>query len=174
MPVMYGAGFSRRDWDLAPQYKSPIDNPRVVVLKFDRLLEMADEEEANGSFRPSADGTLAKAPLFVDDLPAAFYRLHTDYNQFTPNINTSDRETIVVIEGVLKVVPNDGRERPDPTDLSGTFYTADVLELRREAVSMQAVGLVDPARCLALALYRDRDIQTQRELEVLAFSQTSK
>jgi len=31
--------------------------------------------------------------------------------------------------------------------------------LEDRPVSMQAVGLVDPASCLTLALYRDRDIQ---------------
>ena len=126
------------------------------------LQALAEAEEAIGSFRRTPDGTLAKAPLFVDDLPAAFYRVSTAHSEFTPNHNTTRRETLVVMNGVLKLALNDTpREEAGDRSLADTFYTGQVVELEDRPVSMQAIGLVDPAQCLALALYRDRDIQIQ-------------
>jgi hypothetical protein len=170
MVMLHNAGFSPRDWELAPQYASPVSKPGVVVLDFDVLGELAKTEIS--SFRATQDETLAMAPLFVDDLPAAFYRINTRHPQFTPNHNTSERETIVVMKGVLKLVLNDA-PRSEETDggLLNTFYMGDVVELEDRAVSMQAIGVIDPASitdpetapkpasCLALALYRDGDIQ---------------
>jgi hypothetical protein len=157
---MLNAGFSPRDWELAPRYASPVTSPGVVIVDFRELGAMAEAEQEIGSFRPTPDGTLAKAPLFVDDLPAAFYRIDTSYSQFTPNHNTSRRETLVVVSGVLKIAINDGlRDEARDRSLEDTFYEGDVVELEDEAVAMQAIGIIDPARCLTLALYRDRDIQ---------------
>jgi hypothetical protein len=164
------AGFSERDWELAPQYASPVSKPGVVVLDFDVLGRLAETEVS--SFRKTRDGTFAAAPLFVDDLPAAFYRINTRYPQFTPNHNTSELETIVVMKGVLKLVLNDGfRSELTDRSLANTIYMGEIVELQDRAVSMQAIGVIDPgsitnpeaitnpASCLALALYRDTDIQ---------------
>lgn len=100
--------FSERDWKLAPTYASPLDASMGVVLDFRELSELAREEEASGAFRRSEDGTLARAPLYVDNLPAAFYRVATSDVDFTPNHNTSEQETIVVMEGILRIVLNTG------------------------------------------------------------------
>ena len=152
--------FSPRDWELAPRYTSPVSHPKAVVLEFARLRELADQEKQIGSFRKSRDGTMAKAPLFIDDLPAAFYRIDTTYEQFTPNHNTTELETIVVINGILKVASNDSaRNKARDRSMDDMFYEGHLVELQAEAVSMQAVGIIDPASCLAVALYRDRDLQ---------------
>lgn len=157
---MSAAGFSPRDWELAPYYKSPGAEPSVVVLDFEHLSAMMAKEEAIGSFRTTHDGTLAKAPLYVNDMPAAFYRVDTNYAQFTPNHNTSERETLVVMRGVLKVVFNDA-ERTAMSDASmeNMLRMGEVMDLADRSVAMQAVGVIDPAKCVAIALYRDRDIQ---------------
>jgi hypothetical protein len=166
MVMSVHAGFSPRDWELAPQYASPgTRRGGVIVIDFGVLSAMAAAEEEIGSFRPTPDGTLAKAPLHVDDLPAAFYRVNTAYTQFTPNHNTTRRETLVIMSGVLKLALNDRpRDEEGDRSLADTFYAGQVVELEDRPVSMQAVGLVDPASCLALALYRDRDIQIQTVL----------
>ncbi len=162
-----GMGFSQRDWELAPQYKSPVSKPGVVVVDFEALSDMAKQEQADGAFRQTSDGTFAVAPLYVDDLPAAFYRINTSYPQFTPNHNTSRRETLVIVGGVLKLALNDVlRDEESDRSLNDTFYTGQVVELEDRPVSMQAIGLVDPASCLALALYRDRDVQVMTTLDL--------
>lgn len=153
-------GYSQRDWELAPRYASPPSRPGVVIVDFDKLGALAEAEQEIGSFRRTPDGTLATAPLFVDDLPAAFYRISTSYPQFTSNHNASERETIVVMQGVLKLALNDTlRDDTEDRSLRDTFYAGQVFELQDRAIAMQAVGVIDPASCLALALYRDDDIQ---------------
>lgn len=116
-----------------------------------------------GSFRKDALGRLASAPLYVDNLPAAFYQVDTSYPEMTTNVNTSRRETLVVMDGVLKVVFNDelGDDGSKFQSLADTLLPGQVLELEDRAVAFQAVGVVDPSSCLALALYRDGDIQVQ-------------
>jgi hypothetical protein len=132
----------------------------VIVIDFGVLGAMAEAEQEIGSFRRTPDGTLAKAPLFVDHLPAAFYRINTAYPQFTPNHNTSKREMLVVMSGILKLAMNDGtRDAANDANLQNTFYESDVVELEDRSIAMQAIGLVNPASCLALALYRDRDLE---------------
>lgn len=156
-------GFSPRDWELAPKYESPVTKPGVIILDFGRLAELANAERESGSFRRTDDGTLSRAPLFVDDLPAAFYHVTTTYPDTTPNVNTSRQETLVVMEGILKLVLNDEvkalEEDPGPPSVADTFYTGEVVQLHDRAISMQAIGIADDADCLTLALYRDADVQ---------------
>jgi DNA-binding transcriptional LysR family regulator len=164
--VMIANGeFSQRDWELAPIYQSPINKTRAVVLDFEQLRQMAREEESSGAFRATPDQTFAKAPLFIDDLPAAFYQVKTSHPEYTPNHNTTDRETIVVVDGVLKLAINDGRGRS--SSLENAFCSGHVVEVSQKPVSMQAVGLIEPVRCLALALYREQDMLTSRSIEIL-------
>lgn len=157
--------FSERDWEMAPRYESAATMPGVIALEFDTLKSMADNEAAIGAFRKSNDGTFGKAPLYVDGLPAAFYSLETkSFDEFTPNHNTADDEMLVVVDGMLRVVVNDGTERPQADDLRNTFHKGRVLRLKNEAISMQAVGIFEPANALALALFRDDNPKIQYDL----------
>lgn len=154
--------FSERDWELAPHYTSPTHDEGVIILDFGILTELAERERDAKSFRLDALGRLSSAPLYVDDLPAAFYQVHTSFPETTSNINTSGHETLVVVDGVLKVIFNDkvgDYDEGNMSSLQGTLYQGEVMELEERAISLQAIGLLDPAQCLALALYRDRDIQ---------------
>lgn len=158
--MLYNVDFSPRDWELAPRYKSPEAGPGIVVLDFDILESLAKAEQTIGSFRQTPDGTLARAPLYVDNLPAAFYHVSTGPDQFTPNHNTTEQETLVVLDGVLKLAYNDGtRSQAKDNTLENTFLKADVIDLQESAISMKAISMMDPARCLAIALYRDYDFQ---------------
>jgi hypothetical protein len=161
------ADFSPRDWNRAPIYTSPGDTGGALVLDFGVLARLASEQEASGAFRISSDGSLAKAPLFIDDLPGAFYRVEAGHPDFTPNLNTSERETLVVMEGALRIVSNAGGfEREDPESARAVMSPGDVVELSDESISMQSVYLVDPAKCLALAMYRDYDGRVPRDLKL--------
>jgi hypothetical protein len=160
--MLHNAGFSNRDWELAPQYTSPGLTWGAVVLDFASLGEIAKKEETVGSFRRTPDGTFAAAPLFIDDVPAAFYKVSTNYPEFTPNHNTTEQEMLVVVNGILKVAMNDGeRSTESDASLTNVIYMGQVVELHERAVSMQAVGLVNPANCLALALYGAPDIKIE-------------
>ena len=158
--------FSERDWGMAPRYQSPETTPGgVVALDFDRIRDIAIAEESMGSFRFSDDGTLAKTPVYVDHLPAALYIVNAEFPCFTPNHNTSDPETLVVIDGTLLVAPNDGSSREENTDAHSLIRQGEVAEFHDEAISMQVSNFVtpfemdiSPSRCLALALYRDDDL----------------
>jgi hypothetical protein len=157
--MLRNPGFTPRDWNQAPQYDSPGNTPGVTVLDFAELTRLAREEQASGAFRATDDGTLAKAPLFVDDLPAAFYMVDAHYPDFTPNHNTSERETLVVMRGAIRLVYNHGLGREDPASQAGLVAAGDVMELSDEPVSMQsvAVSLTQRSVAWALALYRDFD-----------------
>jgi hypothetical protein len=161
--MIWQAGFSERDWELAPMYESPTAGHGVVTLEFDKLSELAAKEKNAGSFRTDKLGRLSIAPLYVDGLPAAFYEVKTKYPEFSSNINTSSQETIVVMDGVMKLIFND--ETPDDgvkfQSLADTLLPGQVRDLQDRSIALQAVGVFDVAHCLALALYRDRDIQVQ-------------
>ncbi len=150
--------FSHEEWGLAAQYASPIELPGIVVLDFDELGRMAREEEARGAFHVSDDGTFAKAPVFLEDLPAAFYRVEAHDPDFTPNHDTSWRELLVVMEGALRIVSNHGGDRAESDNLLGVLPTGKFMELEKdEAVSMQAASLVGRATAWVLAIYRDAE-----------------
>lgn len=156
--------FSERDWRVAPRYQSPESAPgSVIALDFRKFRDIARSERERGAFRVSDDGTIAKTPLYVDDLPAAIYVVDAQYPDFTPNHNTADPETLVVLDGALVVVPNDGSERDEHVGTGNIICKGEVAEFYDEAISMQATKMMNPldlspARCLALALYRDDDL----------------
>ncbi len=150
--------FSSREWGLAPQYASPVELPGVVVLDFDELGRLAREEEAKGSFHISDDGTLAKAPVLLEDLPAAFYKVDANHPDFTPNHDTSAQELLVVMEGMLRVVSNHGGDRTDADNLTGVLPAGESVKLEDEAVSMQVVSLLQKSTAWALAIYRDAEL----------------
>jgi hypothetical protein len=150
--------FSPEEWGLAPQYASPVELPGIVVLDFEQLGRMAREAEANGAFHVSDDGTLAKAPVFLEDLPAAFYKVEARDPDFTPNHDTSWREFLVVMEGALRIVSNHGGDRTGSDNLIGVLHTGKFMELEKdEAISMQAASLMNRATAWVLAIYRDAE-----------------
>jgi hypothetical protein len=151
--------FSPRDWELAPQYRGEKSSPGLISLEFGTLKKMAAYENKIGSFRETNDKTMARAPLFVDDLPAAFYQISTTHEQVTPKHNSTDLETIVVVNGILKLAKNEYVAAMGTDKSHIRLAPGDVTELQDEAVVMQAVGFTDPASCLALVLYRDQDVQ---------------
>jgi hypothetical protein len=157
--------FSDRDWDLAPSYKSGATMPGVIGLDFGELKEIAIDQEDKRAFRKTPDGTFGKAPIYVDGLPAAMYLLETKAaDQFTPNHSTADNEMMVVVDGMLRFVFNNGEDRPEPSNLQATYYPGQVLQFRNAEVSMQAVNVFDPARALAIALFRDDNPKIQFEM----------
>jgi hypothetical protein len=71
------------------------------------------------------------------------------------------------MEGALRIVSNAGGfEREDPESARAVMSPGDVVELSDESISMQSVYLVDPAKCLALAMYRDYDGRVPRDLKL--------
>lgn len=157
--------FSPREWELAPRYASPIELPGVVVLDFEELGRMAREEEAGGAFHASEDGTFAKAPVFLEDVPAAFYKVEANDPDFTPNHDTAQRELLVVMEGALRVVSNHGGDRTEAENLIGVVPAGEVMALKDEqAISMQAVSLFQRATAWALAIYRDAELLIRPDL----------
>ena len=148
--------FSDRDWGLAPRYSSGATLPGVVGLEFGKLLALAGEQEAEGAFRTTRDGSFGKAPVFVDDIPSALYLVETETpDHLSPNHNTADDEIVVVVGGNLRYVENDGSDRPAVLGTTNTFVSSEVIRFQGEAVSMQAVGIFYPVRALALALFRE-------------------
>lgn len=152
--------FSDRDWNMAPIYESPVATPGVVALDFDILKGMVEKEESIGAFRKTPDGSFGKAAVIVDDMKAALYLVDTEGPESkTPNLNTADKETIVVVGGLLQVIRNDGRPRPRPGSLDLTFPEGQVLRFHNnDPISMRAVSHFDRARCIALALYPEEDL----------------
>lgn len=148
--------FSGREWGLAQNADSGVSTPGVVALDFDQIKNIAAQEEEAQSFHWTDDETFGKAPVHIDGERSILYLLKTkDASQFTPNHNTTANELVVVVDGILKFVHNNGADRPKPDNLEDTFYAGRVLQFRDAAVSMQAVGLFDPSRALALALFRN-------------------
>lgn len=144
---------------MAPRYAGSERWPGAVVLDFEELAGMAKEEEANGAFHVSRDGTLAKAPVFLEDVPAAFYKVEANDPDFTPNHDTSARELLVVMEGALKVVSNHGGDRTETDNLVGVVHRGEVMALEDdEAISMQVLSPAQRATAWALAIYRDAEL----------------
>jgi hypothetical protein len=144
--------FSRQDWGAAPKYASPWSKGGLIALDFDELRGIAEHETQIGSFRPSPDGTLAKAPLIVEYLPAAFYKIETEYPKATPTHNTGLQETLVVVDGILKLALTD-------TGFERTFFEGEVVDLRERSVAMQALNVIErKGACLTLALYSSEEV----------------
>jgi hypothetical protein len=141
--------------------------PGVIGLDFEELKEIAMDQEGKRAFRKTPDGTFGKAPIYVDGLPAAMYLLETKTaDQFTPNHSTADNEMMVVVDGMLRFVFNNGlrEDQPAPDNLQYTYSPGRVVRFSKAEVSMQAVSVFDPARALALALFRDDNPKIQFEM----------
>lgn len=149
---------------MAPHYQSPEDTPSgILALDFDCIKDIADLEQRKGSFQVSEDASFAKAPIHVDHLPGALYVINTREQDSTPRHTTADPETLIVLDGLLLVAPNDGTSHDEGVQSYDMLREGEATEYHDTAITMQAVKVTNlfdssPARCLALALFRDDDL----------------
>lgn len=155
--MLTNANFSPREWDLAPQYRADEAQGAVIPLDFQVLGDMAAAEEAKGAFRTGSNGTMAMAPLRLGHLPAAFLKV-TNHPEFIAEHMPSENETLVVLDGALKVEPVDNSRqswRQEPAK----FMPGTALNIKGGAkLSLEALGVFDPVQCLAVAVYHDAEL----------------
>ncbi len=153
--------FTATQWANAPRFKSPEGSPPgIVTVDLTEMQKIAAQQEAKGAFRANSDGTMAMAPLFVDHLPSAFYKVDAHFPKFTPHHKSSKTETLVVVDGGLKISHTGLKSGVEDDNIPDVAFSGDVIELHSEAVAMQAVSLsiTDKVGTLAIALYRDDDL----------------
>lgn len=156
--------FSNRDWRLAPRLESQSYLPEVVTLDFNVLKEVATEQADEGAFRESPDKSFGQAPLYIDEVKSALYRIQTkDPNHFSPSFRTADSEIMVVVDGILRFI-KERQAKPKTENLDNTYSSGRVLKFSDEKISMQAVSVFDPAEALILAMYRNDDPKIKYEL----------
>ncbi len=150
--------FSQAAWDQAPRYE-PLDVPDVLLpVDFDRLRGMAAQAEADDAFLADPAGVLAITPVFFGRLPAAFYRLESPPSALAAEHAPTGDETLVVLSGMLQVI-DDAEYRKRRADPRQIFGEGEVARLRGDSrLHIQAVSKINRARCLALAIFHDSNL----------------
>lgn len=152
--------FTSEDWDSAPSYENSDSSGHVIVLDFPMLTSMAQEEEDKGAFRPEGkQDVLFVAPLYIGHLPAAFYRVQTERPESMGEYETTRKEILVIVDGVLKLVRDqDYMNRRKIADDHKMLYPGQVMKMEEELVNLEAVSVFSPANCLAVAIFADAEI----------------
>ncbi len=163
------ANFTLDDWQKAPMYEPQGSSSGLIPLDFEVLGAMALQEDARGAFRTDDEDyaeVFSRAPFYLGHLPAAFYQLEAPEPEVMAEHQAGSNETIVVISGVLKIAfPHSGlrliNENGEVTDTSkqGMLYSGQVVNHRNTIVNMGPVGVMDSAKCLALAVFHHTVIE---------------
>lgn len=153
---MIHPAFAPAAWEQAPQYVGPGNHELyrhcdATILDFDELSRLALGQEEADAFELDGLG-VARAPLKLGHLPAAFYRVQTGDLDAAALYIPPEPEILVVLDGVLSVLDE---RRPwlgrDAYDFA--LITGQVAQLPgRYPVEMKALGFENP-KSLALAVF---------------------
>jgi len=156
--MLTNANFSVEEWERAPQYQPEGSTSELIPLDFVALNQMAYQEGEKGTFQSSEESVLATMPFYLGHLPAAFYKLEAPQPEFMAEHQALGNETIVILRGVMKVV-HDGYGLIRMRERDGLLYLGQTLNIRDSKINMEAVGVFNPAECLALAVFHDAEIE---------------
>ncbi|HMH31030.1 MAG TPA: hypothetical protein VK534_00960, partial [Methylomirabilota bacterium] len=109
------------------------------------------------------EGDLTTAPLYIGHMPSAFYKVRAERPEFMSEFEIKHSETIIVIEGVLKVVTDDAYKARDTKGDTNNFRPGQVTRIEKrhlaqDMVNLEPVGVLEPAECLALTIFDDPEI----------------
>lgn len=152
--------FTPEQWERAPQYTGP-GNAELhelcdaTILDFSELNALALGAEEADAFEVDERG-VAKAPLKLGHLPAAFYKVTTaDFDVAAVHM-PAEPEILVVLDGVLSV--RNSRQAALGVNVYDTaLFSGEVRKLGgKSMVEMRALGLFDTPTSLAISVFLQR------------------